>query len=191
MTKVISSREIAQQLSSLSSHLNGLELEATELALAAVSGNTDAAMRLAEIRKEIERAKGDRDILESAKAAAMAKEVEAEDNNDEAERAAALAEAQTHAGELVKLADDADALIDQFKTLIAKIDVAERAAHLAVRRSGIHNPGSVGSNSLGEHVLSRLDLHVMGSRLFDKRSVAQIASAGWRFILELETDEAA
>lgn len=185
----VTPQDIASQIKSLDFRLNGLDAEAQGLALEAVQGSPEAAQRLAEIRREIGRAKADREILVTAKAAAIAKEAEAEDDSEAEERAAALAEAQTHAGNVTKLAMKADRLIADFRALVGEIDAAERSTHLALRRSGVQNPGFVGSNGLSEHVLSRLDLNVLGSRLSDKRTVEQIASSGWRWLLEIETDE--
>lgn len=185
----ITSQNIEDQLAALDTHIAEHEAEAKKLALAAVSGDKDAATKLASANAEVKRASADRLVFEQALEAILAKEAEAKDGAQAAERAAALVDAKSHAGDIVKLAAKADDLIAKLRTVLADIDTSERSAHLAVRCSGVSNPGLVGSNGLTEWALSRLDLHVRGALITDKRSVEQIASSGWRFLLELENDE--
>ena len=183
------SSEIRAQLDSLADHLAELENEASSLSYSAVSGDSDAAKRLAEINREISRARVDQQALRRAHAVAVERESNAADATAAAGRAAALNEAQAHAGQISSLAAKADELIAQFAEVAKEIDAAERAAHTALRRAGVSNPGFVGSNGLTEFALTRFDVTVRGARRHEKRTVAEIARSAWRFLLELENDE--
>lgn len=187
----ITSKQIDQQLAALDTHIAEHEAKAKKLAFAAVSGDKDAAAELALANAEVKRASADRVVLEQAHEAASAHEASAAYAAEAEERAQYLDEARSNASEIVKLAKKADALIAEFRAVTLKIDEVERQAQQTTRRSGAINPNLVGSNGLVEYALSRLDIAVRGTRIYDKRSVEQIASSGWRFLLETDESEAA
>src|SRR5690348_16421361 len=114
----VSSAEVDTQLSLLVRKLGRLEREAEGLAYGAVSGDMDAATRLAAINAEISRAYADRQVFERAKVAALELEAEAKRHADDARCAEHFDLARGHVGKLLALAGRVDAIVDEFGRLI-------------------------------------------------------------------------
>ncbi|MEZ0170767.1 hypothetical protein [Microvirga sp. TS319] len=188
-----SSAHISGQLSALASVLRGLEHEAATLSLSAVSGDQEAARRLAEIRAKLDGARADRVVLETARKQALQAEADAfvaAATNGKARR---LAEARENAERLLVTASTADALISDLKAVLADLNRTEADVWTSLRLAHVMPPGElIGRKGISRHVVDTLKAFADGRDNFrnDKRTTSEVAEIGWNFLLEDEEEAA-
>lgn len=134
--QTITAAKIDDQLSALATALVGLDAEAERLSLGAVSGDKKAVDALATVHAKIIQASTDRTVLTQARAAAAKVEAAAVDTKAEADRAAAMKQAQAHAGKIRMAAQRIDALADEFRALLTALGDDERSIRAALRKAG-------------------------------------------------------
>lgn len=146
-----SSKDIAEQLGAIAQTLSRLESEAVRLSFAAVSGDAIAANALAQINAEVERASGDRIVLERAKVAALQLEDSAKEDAEEVRKQEHYRVAVQSAVKLVELCEQMDARIEEFAKGVLQMQTTEKEIWSALRmagrkpevgvswRNGIHN----------------------------------------------------
>lgn len=131
------SAEVRAKLGALHNHRRGLEAEAFELSLAAVSGDASAIARTAEIRQQIAGLAADEAVLRSATAAAERHEAAQREMADEAKRKAALRRVENAARELISECARVDAAIEAVVAHISAIGHLQLELRSELRTAGI------------------------------------------------------
>lgn len=192
--KTASSGSIAAQITALDTTLFGWEKEAADISLDAVNGDADAAKRLAELNRQIEGARADRQVLERAQKTAFKREQAARETAQVEQRAKHLNAARKHAEALRAAAAKADQMITELRSALVEMDTHERAIRAELHRAGVTPPGAIRyRQGLAGHVLAVLKaMHdTPTGYLEDRRGAAKLASVAWAFLLETEAGEAA
>lgn len=186
----LTSAQITSRITFITSSIEMLRQEESDLALAAVSGDDDAVKRIAEIRSQLRQIGEDVAILDRARTAAQRKESEAAAARDEAYRAHHLAIAREKAAELVKIAVRVDEAVAAFKACTVEIDRVEREIHSALREADAKaNTGRVGQTHLWRFAFDLITKFVKGTASFDPgRPVADVARNAWSHLLDDEGD---
>ncbi|MFK0335387.1 hypothetical protein ACIQUB_30190 [Rhizobium sp. NPDC090275] len=140
--KIASSDNIRGQITAVDARVIELELEAEGLALAVVSGDTDAVARMSAIRTEIERAKADKVMFERAFSGAVAHESAERAKEKEAAKGVSAAAACKQASRIVEIADRVDVMIDEFRTLMFELERLELDANHNVKNGGLSQAAS-------------------------------------------------
>lgn len=185
--QTVTPAQIDGQLAALATALVDLDAEAERLSLGAVSGDKKAIEALATVHAKIAQASTDRTVLSQARAAAAKLENAATDAAGEAERATAMKQAQAHAGKIVSKAGRADALVDEFRKLLAALGEDERSIWAALRKAGeAPVDGRVGQKGIDVFALDAMSKAHKGQAL-RPRTVSEIAAVAWGYLREGET----
>lgn len=176
---------IEAQIVDLDRALAGLEQRAAALAFDAVAGDAEAAATLARLNSEADRMRADRIVLQQALKAARAREAEAHIEATAADRARSMDAARAAAARLTAAAERADALIAEWKTLLAELSTEQDAIRAALAAARALPTDAV---------VGRSDLQIRAADLMQRaaanaepwradRPLADIATTAWGFIL--------
>jgi hypothetical protein len=187
--QALTSHQIASQISAAREQVVALEVEASDLAYPAVSGDKDAIASLATIQAKKRQAEADIRVLELAKDVAISKEVAAEKAKDQAYRDRHLDIAKERAATIMKLAARADELVDEFKAIFTSMGTVEQEIWRALREAAAPPSGSiVGRKGLGDFAVASLTAFTNGTDRFRQpRAVADVAATAWSHLLSGES----
>ena len=185
-TPSITVDQIEAQIADARERLAGLDQEAQELSLSAVSGDQDAAASLARINAQVQQITGDVAVLERARLTAAQQQREADEAREASYRASHLEFAQDRATAIVNLAARIDELTAEFKTVFAEMSAAEREIWKALREaSAMPSDAVVGRKNLGLFAIASLTAFINGTDRFGQtRAVADIAAVAWAHLLK-------
>lgn len=169
------------RLTALGNALADAERAVNDLALPAASGNADAVDRLAKAQAKKAQLEADRDILQRARAAAATKADAAALAEAEAARAAAKARAEGLAARLVGMAQRADALAEEFRSIAHTMPAVEQDLWAALREAGEDvSDGTIGRRGLANYAVSAVTQAHLPLR---PRGCAEVAAVAWGFLL--------
>jgi hypothetical protein len=190
MTK-LSPADIGQQIAALDATIHDLQARAADLALGAVEADPAAVNDLQAVRAEIALIQDDRRVLRQAESAALGRAAAEAEAKRDAERAAHLAEARTHAAALLASACRIDNLVAAFHAEIALLTSAQTAVRAAWRAAGEPlNDARVGRANAQAHACFLMQVVLNGSRAGrNDRSMSDLISTGWVELLNEEAPE--
>jgi hypothetical protein len=171
--------------------LTALDNEAAELSLPIVEGDQNAVSALADIRRKAAQVRADLTILEHARAGAIKRDADADDEAAAAYRAEHLEAAKAKAAELVRLGGKADQLSADLKTLLVDMAEAERALwrELTEAKAQPTDP-VVGRKGLAQIVVDQVSAVITGLDKFrGSKPIAVTAAVAWADLLEGSADE--
>jgi hypothetical protein len=159
--------------------------EARDLSLLVVSGDQDAAAKLAGINAEVRQIAADLAILDNARLVAAEQQRDASDAKDAAYRARHMTIARDRVAAIVSLAGRIDDLIVEFKTAFTDLNATEREIWNALRQaSALPHHAVVGTKNLGQFAVASLTALTNGTDRFAQgRAVADVAKAAWADLL--------
>jgi type III secretion system FlhB-like substrate exporter len=155
--KIASSNDIRGQITAVDARVIELELEAEGLALAVVSGDTDAVARMSAIRAEIERAKADKIMFERAFSGAVAHEAAERAKEKQAAESVSAAAARKQAARIVEIADRVDAMVEEFRALMGELIRTEVNACSNVAKGGLSQAVTANRRGLFLHSAACFD----------------------------------
>ncbi|MBI1203779.1 MAG: hypothetical protein GC182_14855 [Rhodopseudomonas sp.] len=172
--------------------LASLDVEAKSLSLPAVSGDKDAAAKLAKITGSIRQVTSDIAVLENARLVAAKADADAQAEDDAARRRCQFENAKRLAVDILAMAQQADELAVSYKALLEDLADAERKIANAIRAAGKPVQTTiVGRHNLGYFLIERMTNIQSGrdKHLTDARHVAAVAATAWRDLLENDADD--
>lgn len=184
MTKHLKPQDIDARLDQLAGALTDAEREIDGLALSAAAGERAAIDKLAKAQATVAALKNDREILERARAAAATQVDEAALAAAARRRAEAKARAVQHAARLMEMAQRADTMAAEFRSLVETMPEVEADLWSALREAGEEiSDGTVGRRGLVRHAVTAVTSAPMPIR---PRACADVAGVAWACLLDKE-----
>lgn len=184
MNKPLQPQDIDAKLAALDATLTDTERAVDTLSLPAASGDARSIEKLAAARARIEQLRGDREILERARAAAIFQAKNAADADAARKRADAKERAIGHARHLHDMANRVDVLVEEFRSIWATMPDVERALYVAMHEAGEPvSDGVIGRRNLQGHAANAMAAATLNIR---PRTVSEIATVAWKELIEGE-----
>lgn len=182
--------KIEDQVGAARERLGVLDQEAQGYALAAVSGDEEAATAIARINSEIRQVAADIAVLDRARIEAAQQQRDADEATQASYRASHLEYAQDRAVTIVRVATRVDDLVAELKAAFTELGSVEREIWQALREaSAPPSDAVVGRKSLGNFAIASLTAFANGTDRFGQtRAVADVAATAWAFLLSNEAD---
>lgn len=178
--------QIDARLAALADALADAERTVAQLALPAAAGRTDAVNDLAKAQAKITQLNFERDVLEKARAAAATQVDEAALAEAARLRAEAKAQAVKHAARLVDMAQRADTLAAEFRSLVETMPDVEAELWRLLQEAGEEvSDGTVGRRGLARHAVNAVTSATLAPSL-RPRAVADVAGVAWACLLDKE-----
>jgi hypothetical protein len=165
--------------------------EAKDLSLLVVSGDQDAAAKLAGINAEVRQITADLAVLDNARLVAAEQQRDASDAKDAAYRARHMTIARDRAAAIVSLASRVDQIVAEFKSVYSEMVGTEEQIRRALREAGTPpNDAAVGQRGLAVFAIASLTAITNGTDRFSRtRAVADVARMAWADLLVSERSD--
>lgn len=187
MNAQTSSTQISEQIAAIDRAVAGLQEQIAARALDAVDGVDGAGSEVVRLRAEIAGMQADREILSTARAAAVQREAAARSEADTATRAAHLAQARESAAKLLAVAGRIDAILADYQSAIADLTALEASVRTSMRLAGEIDvfDARAGRSNTAAHSRWLFQNVVDGNRLAaaNAKSMHDLISDAWAEIL--------
>ncbi|WP_029077236.1 hypothetical protein [Kaistia adipata] len=181
----ITTADITAQIAAIDGILADIEIEASRLSYAAVSGDAAAVQLLAESNARAAQLTVDRGVLVRAMVTAKEIEEKARLDQEEATRLGHLTDARAAAIQLLRISERADALTKNCADVVTELNEAEERVRHSFRLAGEPlNIGRVGRDGISESLVRNLNNCRARGDFATKKGVADIVRGAWGELLE-------